>query len=294
MRRVAYLNGRTYRGAAIARDDVPPLERPDRDLIRAAGAKRGIAFETVYWDEPDLASRGYDLAIIRTCWDYTARADEFLQTLERRAQEGLRILNPPEVVRWNARKTYLTQLGAAAIETIWAERATAHNIAQAFDALDASEIVVKPQIGGGSIATIRLKRNAWSEADLMEGPQGPAMIQPYLRSIEAEGERSLFWFGGEFSHAIRKAPHAGEWLANIPAKTTFLSEPAPTAALEVAETARAAAPSDLLYVRIDLVLGDDGRWRVIEVEAIEPYLFLAFAPAGARRFVDAIARVLER
>jgi glutathione synthase/RimK-type ligase-like ATP-grasp enzyme len=294
MPRVAYLNGRTYRGTAVARDDVPPLERPDRELIAVAGAERGIVFETVYWDEPDLAGGGFDLAIIRTCWDYTSRAGEFVRTLEGHERNGLHVLNSSEVVRWNARKTYLDQLGAAAIETIWVDRPTAHNVAQAFDALDATEIVIKPQIGGGSIATVRLKRNAWSDADLMSGPQGPAMIQPYLRSIETEGERSLVWFGGSFSHAIRKMPHAGEWLANIPSKTNFRDEPAPRAAVEVAEAARAAAPADLLYVRIDLVLGDDGKWRVIEVEAIEPYLYLAFAREGAVRFVDAIARVLGR
>jgi glutathione synthase/RimK-type ligase-like ATP-grasp enzyme len=118
------------------------------------------------------------------------------------------------------------------------------------------------------------------------------MIQPYLRAIETEGERSLFWFGGVYSHAIRKVPQAGSWLANIPGKTSFVAESPPPAALEAAEAARARAPKDLLYVRIDLVLGDDGAWRVIEIEAIEPYLFLDFAPEGAARFVDAIARVL--
>jgi glutathione synthase/RimK-type ligase-like ATP-grasp enzyme len=137
-----------------------------------------------------------------------------------------------------------------------------------------------------------LRRDTWSDADLAGGPINAAMIQPYLRSIETEGERSLFWFGGVFSHAIRKVPEAGGWLANMPGKTTFVSETPPAAAMTAAESARAAAPKDLLYVRIDLVLGNDGKWRVIEIEAIEPYLFLDFAPEGARAFVGAIARVL--
>src|SRR5690606_22863338 len=140
-------------------------------------------------------------------------------------------------VRWNARKTYLKDLGAAAIETVWVERADARAVAQAFDALDAAEIVVKPQVGAGSLETVRLKRNAWSEADLIDGPRGPAMIQPFLRGIETEGERSLFWFGGRFSHAIRKTPQAGDWLANAPGKTTFLADTPPAAALEAAEDA---------------------------------------------------------
>jgi glutathione synthase/RimK-type ligase-like ATP-grasp enzyme len=240
----------------------------------------------------DLPERGFDLAVIRTCWDYHERPDQFVAALESHERAGLRVLNSSAVVRWNARKTYLKELGPSAIETVWIDKADARAVAQAFDALDAAEVVLKPQVGAGSIRTVRLKRNAWSEADLIDGPLNAAMIQPYLRAIETEGERSLFWFGGQFSHAIRKVPERGDWLANVPGKTSFLTEAPPPAAMEAAEAARARAPNDLLYVRIDLVLGDDGAWRVIEIEAIEPYLFLDFAPEGADAFVGAIARVL--
>ena len=294
MKRVAYLSCRTYRGAPIALGAVPPLEEKSRELILAAGAERSIAFDVVAWDDPDLEARGYDAAMIRTTWDYHERPEQFLSTLERFEQSGLPVFNSSAIVRWNMRKTYLQELGPSAIETIWAEKADAVTIAQAFDELGAAEIVVKPQVGAGSIRTVRLKRNAWSEIDLIDAPLGAAMIQPFLRAIETEGERSLFWFGGKYSHAIRKVPQTGSWLANIPGKTSFVAETPPPAAMEAAEAARARSPKDLLYVRIDLVLGDDGKWRVIEIEAIEPYLFLDFAPEGARFFVDAIAGVLSR
>jgi len=292
MRRVAYLTGRSYRGTPFAAGAVPPLESRSRELIVDAGAERGITFETFFWDDPELTSRGFDLALIRTCWDYHERPQQFVETLEAHERAGLRVLNTPSVVKWNARKTYLKELGPAAIPTVWADKVDAQTVAQAFDALDAADIVVKPQIGAGSRDTVRLKRNSWSEADLIDGPKGAAMIQPFLSTIETEGERSLFWFGGVFSHAIRKVPETGSWLANIPGKTQFVADTPPGAAMEAAESARARAPKDLLYVRIDLVLGDDGQWRVIEIEAIEPYLFLDFAPEGARVFVDAIATVL--
>jgi glutathione synthase/RimK-type ligase-like ATP-grasp enzyme len=291
-RRVAYLTGRSYRGRPLAPGAVPALEETSRALILAAGEEREIGFDTVYWDDAALPSCGYDAAIIRTCWDYHERSEQFLATLEAHENAGLAVFNPPSVVRWNVRKTYLKDLGVFAIPTVWVERAQAHVVAQAFDTLDAAEIVLKPQVGAGSIGTVRLKRNAWSEVDLIGGPRGAAMIQPFLRAIETEGERSLFWFGGVFSHAIRKVPKSGDWRANLPGQTAFTAEAPPAAALQVAERARALAPADLLYVRIDLVLGDDGQWRVIEVEAIEPYLFLDLAPEGARAFVDAIARVL--
>jgi glutathione synthase/RimK-type ligase-like ATP-grasp enzyme len=289
--RVAYLTGRSYRGTPLGPGVVPPLEEKSRDMILAAGKKRGIDFEVVYWDEMELPQRGFDLAVIRTTWDYTERVDQFLAALESHERAGLRVCNSSQVVRWNMRKTYLQELGPSAIETVWADEPNAHVVANAFDTLDAAEVVLKPQVGAGSVRTVRLKRNAWSEADLIDGPMGPAMIQPYLRAIETEGERSLFWFGGEYSHAVRKVPADGNWLANI-AGARFVADPPPKAAMEAAEAARVRAPQNLLYVRIDLVLGDDGAWRVIEIEAIEPYLFFDFAPEGADVFVGAIARVL--
>jgi glutathione synthase/RimK-type ligase-like ATP-grasp enzyme len=290
--RVAYLTSRSFRGTTFAPGDVHPLERSGLELVRAAGEPLGLTFDVAFWDDAELPTRGYDLAIIRSCWDYHERPEEFVATLRAHERGGLRVLNAPDVVTWNARKTYLRDLGPSAIETVWADKADAHTVAQAFDALDAVEVVVKPQTGAGSVETVRLKRNAWSEADLIGAPRGPAMIQPFLRAIETEGERSLFWFGGEFSHAVRKIPKGGDWRANIPNETRFLAEAPPAAARAAAEAARAHAPRDLLYVRIDLVLGDDGAWRVIEIEAIEPYLFLDFAPEGARLFAGAIARVL--
>jgi glutathione synthase/RimK-type ligase-like ATP-grasp enzyme len=289
VKRVAYLTGRTYKQIAFAPGEVHPLEAPGRDLVIAAGPAHGLDVEVKFWDE-DLS--GFDAAVIRSCWNYFEQPDRFITTLEAHERNGVRVFNTPDIVRWNARKTYLNDLGVAAIETLWPDRIDADVVARAFDALGADEIVLKPQVGAGSVDTIRLRRGAWRNADLAAGPKGAAMIQPYLHAIETEGERSLFWFGGAYSHAVRKVPGAGGWLANVPNETRFAAEAPPRAALEVAESARGRVPGALLYVRIDLVLGNDGAWRVIEIEAIEPYLFLDFAPEGADRFAGAIARVL--
>ncbi len=291
--RVAYLTARSYRGAPLGPGEVPELERRSRELLLAAGETRGVSLPLEYWDDESLLTRDYGAALIRTCWDYHERPEAFAAALETYERAGLRVFNPSALVRWNMRKTYLRELGGSAIETIWTDRADARAIASAFDALDAAEIVVKPQVGAGAIDTVRLTRNAWSEADLIAAPRGPAMIQPFLRAIETEGERSLFWFGERFSHAVRKVPEHGGWLANRPGRTRFFAEAPPAAAIEAAEAARAHIPHEALYVRIDLVLSDDGRWRVIEIEAIEPYLFLDFAPEGADALVGALSRVLS-
>lgn len=292
MRRVAYLTSPTYRGRTFAPGVVHELEQANLDRIRAAGEERGFSFDVVFWDHPELTMLGFEAAIIRSCWDYHQRPELFVAKIEACEAAGLPVFNSSNVVKWNARKTYLRELGPTAIETIWADRADAAAVAAAFETLGVDELIVKPQVGAGSIDTVRLARKSWTEADLANAPRGAAMIQPFLPAIETEGERSLFWFGGVFSHAIRKVPNAGEWRANMPGLTRFFAEAPPPAALDAAEAARAHAPEDLLYVRIDLVLGNDDAWRVIEIEAIEPHLFLDLAPEGGRAFVGAMARVL--
>lgn len=288
--KVAYLTGSSWRGEPMT--GLPPFERQDFDLVAEAAAPLGLTLEVALWDAPDLESRGFAAALIRSCWDYTGRSDEFITRIERLAA-AVPVFNPPPLVRWNARKTYLEDLAAAGVPTIpthWPEHLTANAVARAFDAFDAAEIVAKPQIGAGGQRTIRLKRQSWGETDLALGPTGPVMLQPFHAAIESYGEISLFYFGGRYSHAIRKTPAPGSWLANG-MDTAFVElEPEP-AAHSVAEAALAAMPAGALYARIDLVMAGDGL-KLIELEAIEPHLFFQFAPKGAANFARAIAASL--
>jgi glutathione synthase/RimK-type ligase-like ATP-grasp enzyme len=291
MIRIAYLTARTYRDKPMGPHELPPAEAADFAILAPAAARRGLSLEPVRWDEPDLRTQSFDAALIRSAWDYHERPAVFEATLR---ALPFRVFNSADIVAWNARKTYLRGLGAAGaptIDTLWPETLDAHVVAQAFADLDAAEIVLKPQVGAGSRRTIRLKRNAWSAADLIDGPLGPAMIQPFLPSIATEGEASLFLFGGQIGHAIRKIPKAGGWFANV--DDPRFAPMAPDAEmLAVAERVIAAAPGGMLYARVDLVRGLDGRLKLIELEAIEPYLFFVFAPTAADVFIDALTRAL--
>jgi glutathione synthase/RimK-type ligase-like ATP-grasp enzyme len=292
--RVAYLTGRAWRGAPLGETELPSLEAPDFALIAKASAARGLQFEVRQWDDASLPEAGFAAAVVRSCWDYTERREEFVARMAAHEEAGLRLFNSAAAVAWNSRKTYLDSLGELSIPTRWCDVLDAEQVARAFDAFDAADLVVKPQVGAGSGHTIRLRRNGWSEADLRDGPPGPAMLQPYLRSIESEGERSLIWVGGAFAFAVRKVPHAGRWFANQPGLTNVFAEAPPAAARAAAEAALSFAPKDLLFVRVDVVRAESGEWRVIEIEAIEPYLYLGFAPEAAGIFVDALSRVLSR
>jgi glutathione synthase/RimK-type ligase-like ATP-grasp enzyme len=295
MKRIAYLTGRSFDGAATPPGAVPTYDQGDFELVRAAGQRVGLWFEACFWDDDTLAARGFDAGLVRSCWDYTSQPDLFLDHLDGHEAAGLPIFNEPALIRWNARKVYLRaleQAGVPVIETIWAEELDPRRVARAFEDLDAAELVVKPQTGASAEGALRLKRNTWSAADLILGPQGPAMIQPFLPTIQSEGELSLIYFGGAYAYTIRKRPRAGRWTAcDLDARFTVIVPPA--GAMQVAEAALAAAPGAPLYARVDLVRAPAGDWRLIELELIEPYFFLVFAPAGADALARAVLRALS-
>lgn len=294
--RVAYLNGASWRGGPLAEGELPTPERADHALLLDAGRECGVTFEIVRWDAPDLAQRGFDAALVRSCWDYPDRPEAFLSKIAQTERDGLRVFNAADLIAWNARKTYLkgfADAGVPGIDTIWLDHVTPQSVGRVFSDLDAAEIVLKPQIGAGSRRTIRLKRNAWSDMDLLAGPDGLAMAQPFLPAIEGEGEYSLFLFGGRVAHAIQKRPKPGGWYANVD-DPHFAAIAPTTEMLAMGEAVTAAAPKGMLYARVDLVRGLNGKLALIELEAIEPYLFLVFAPAAARDFVGALVDVLDR
>ena len=289
--RIAYLSGRGWRGAELPEGRLPSTEQSGFERLAAASAAKGLFFEIAHWQDEGVAHAGFDGALIRSCWDYVGRPEAFLAALERLEAAGLRVLNPSSLVRWNLRKTYLrdlAQAGTPTIDTLWLDTVDATQLARAFDALDAAEIVLKPQIGAGSAATLRLKRNAWSPMDLLDGPQAAAMVQPFLPAVASEGEASLHYAGGAFTHAVLKRPPEGDWRAN--AKATAISVLSPTPAmLALAETALASAPEPPAYARVDLV-PDGAGWRLIELELIEPFLYLDSGPDAAERFAAGLAR----
>ena len=291
---IAYLTGSSWRRGALAPNGLPPPELENFDPIVAAGAEIGLTFAIVKWEDEALLRAPPAAALIRSCWDYPERPAEFIARLDALEAAGVRLVNPASIVRWNARKTYLddfAKAGVATIPTLFVDRCDARAVLRAFDTFDAAELVIKPQIGAGSRDTIRVRRNVWSEMDLPDAPQGPAMLQPYLPAIETEGERSLFYFGGAFAYAIHKRPAAGSWFANQ--EDTEFSRAAPQAKdLALADNVIAAAPPGLVYARVDIVTGGLGAPVLIEMEAIEPHLLLGLAAEGAGLFVRALATAL--
>lgn len=280
-------------GRPETRDDHWELDL-ELEPIRAACERRGIRVELAVWDDPALDPRAHDAWFIGTTWDYTRRPQQFLDVLARIESER-RLFNPLAIVRWNGEKSYLRDLaarGAPSIPTVWGERADAATITRAFDELCCDEVVVKPIIGASAWRQARVRRGeALPAAD--ELPLERCLIQPYLPAVAEEGEYSFLFFGGEFSHCAQKVPARGDYRvqSRFGAKEHVYAPSSDELAL--ARRVLAAANTELLYARVDMVRGLDGALAVMELELIEPYLYPEQGPRMGELFADALVRLSE-
>ena len=291
MPRIALVTARAARGTD---HDMPAL----LTALRTLGAD---AVETD-WDDVTVDWASFDLALLRSPWDYVARYDEFTAWAARVAV-ATNLLNPLDVVRWNTDKHYLQVLADAGVATVPShfvepgERPD-HALQTFLRAYpESAELVIKPAIGAGSRDARRHARNDVAAshahlADLLDSGRS-AVLQPYLERVDELGETSLLFFDGTFSHAIRKGPllHRGaaattELYAteDIDARMASADEHA------LAIHALAAIPfrGSLLYARVDMLRADDGSPRLLELELAEPSLFFAQSAGSAERFARAV------
>ncbi|NJC40819.1 hypothetical protein GGQ87_001077 [Brevundimonas alba] len=262
-------------------------------LERLAGAlaTAGITVEPSPWTEhvEDASGlTGHPLVLPLIVWGYHRDHGRWMQACETWQAAGVQMLNPAEVIGWNSDKSYLGRLadkGVAIPPTVWVEAVTQADVDAAFERFGAETVIVKPRVSGGAWKTLRLSRGE----PLSGAPEGPAMIQPYLPSIESEGETSLLFFGGALSHVVNKRPVAGEFRIQVQFGGQYSALPEPSAgALALAQKTLAAIDEDLLYARIDMAQGPGGEWLLMEAELIEPDFYLGSAPDGGRRFAEAV------
>ncbi|MFD6997935.1 RimK family alpha-L-glutamate ligase [Streptomyces mirabilis] len=275
-------------------------ESLDRDLPVLRAALEGAGAEAVvgYWDDPDVDWAAFDLVVIRSTWDYSWRVAEFVAWAER-CGKLTRLANPAAVVRWNTDKRYIGDLAEAGVPTV-PTRYLPPGAPAEFS--DDREYVVKPTSGAGARLAARYRpeerETALRQLERMHDQGLTAMVQPYLTSIDTAGERALQFYGGRFLHASRKGAVLEPGTAYDADKVAHprLEPWQPTPAeLAVAERALAAVPrrtdgSELLYARVDLVDGDDGNPCVMELELVEPNLFLWLHPESVPVVAEAIVK----
>jgi glutathione synthase/RimK-type ligase-like ATP-grasp enzyme len=235
----------------------------------------------------------FDLVTPLLAWGYPRDTATWFALLDRMEAEGVPVSNPVSVLRWNSDKAYLAELDATGISTVptrISEALDAAALDEARAAFGTDTLVVKPPISGGADGTFRLAATD-AVPDSVAGKR--MMIQPFLPSIAAEGEYSLFYFGGMFSHSIIKRPAVGDFRVQdqfggyeeaitAPDDAKTLAEAALSATAAITQTAT------LAYARVDMLRDGEGQFRLMELELIEPSLFLRFAADNGAAFATAM------
>ena len=283
--------------ALITCDKYPELHEDDRLLVAALSAL-GIPASPAVWSDAAVDWASFDALVIRSPWDYFERPAEFRAWLDARAAAGASFMNPADVLVWNFDKGYLAELadaGVPLVPTVVIPQGSDADIAERARERGWDDIVVKPTVAGGAYATHRFRVADYGryrdEIRLTLRDRG-VLVQPFLPEIVENGEVSLLFFDGEYSHAVCKRARSGDYRVQfVFGGTTEVIEPE-AAWLETARRCLGATPSPTVYARVDGVIVD-GRFVLMELEVLEPLMFLAQHPEAPQRFARAIARRLE-
>jgi glutathione synthase/RimK-type ligase-like ATP-grasp enzyme len=266
----------------------------DDELAFEPLGELGWRVDAIAWQRPGVAWRDYDAVVIRSTWDYTEAPEAFLRVLRNIEGAGVPLFNPLRLVEWNLRKTYLGDLakrGVAVVPTLSRKRLRPGELDDLFDELGASEIVVKPVIGLNADGAFRVKATAGQPFAALEQyyANRELLAQPFVPSILAEGEFSLFYFNGAHSHTVLKTPAAGDFRVQEEHGGVIRRAQADAALQAAADAALAALGEVPLYARADFVRAPAGAgYWLMELELIEPSLYLRMDARAPVRFARAL------
>ncbi|MEV8376422.1 hypothetical protein AB0P21_27010 [Kribbella sp. NPDC056861] len=267
--------------------DLHPEELPLVAALQAAG----LDPVTEVWSDPSVDWSAYDAVLLRAVWDYHHRYLEFTAWLDQLDKAGVKVLNDSDLVRWNADKRYLLELRERGVAIVPSQVAAGACLREVVAGLDGQEIVIKPTVSATARHTVRGTAGSAELSTAMDDlPDTVYLVQPFQPEIQSEGEWSLIFLGGEFSHAVLKRPAAGDFrVQNDFGGTSELLDP-PAVVLDGSLEALAAANTRRapVYARVDGIVSN-GRYLLMELELIEPYLFLPLAADSATRFATAVA-----
>ena len=270
----------------------------DAPVLAAALLRHGIESRVCVWDDGAVDWSAWDLAVLRSTWDYPRRRDAFVRWAAGVDAVGA-LRNRPAVVEWNSDKRYLLELAARGVAIV---PSSVLEPGEAVGLPATGGFVVKPTVSAGSQDTERYTAEeaprARAHVDHLHAQGRNVLLQPYVERVDDDGETALVYLGGHYSHAVRKGPilaGAPETVGGLFAAEQIDPRTPSDGERAAAEAALDAVPfdrRDLLYARVDLLPGADGQPLVLEIELVEPSLFLRFDDAAADRLASAIAACL--
>jgi glutathione synthase/RimK-type ligase-like ATP-grasp enzyme len=262
----------------------------DDELAVEPLEKLGWRVRTVSWRDQEADWNDFAAVIIRTTWDYQKYPAEFLRVLQKIDQSQARLENSLQTVEWNLSKAYLRDLeikGIKIVPTVWGENSpTAKDFGAWLEHFKTGEIIVKPIVSATAEDTFRLKA---FQPDLTEIFQNRRyLVQPFMPRIVTEGEFSLFYFGGKYSHTILKTPKEKDFRVQEEHGGIITAVTPSIKLLQTAERVFDLIAPVPLYARIDFVRNEDDEFCLMELELIEPALYLRMNENAPRFFAETI------
>jgi glutathione synthase/RimK-type ligase-like ATP-grasp enzyme len=256
----------------------PTAENEDDTLLKFL-IEKGINIEKVIWNEPNIEWDNYNLAILKSPWDYFDLIEDFYTWLNLLKSKNIRLLNPIDIVKWNADKHYLLDIEEAGLnvaKSIFIKKGDEINLDNYFKILNTEQFIVKPCVSGGSKNTFKVNLENVKEINervkLLTAKED-FIIQPFINEIETEGEWSFIFFGGKFSHCLLKKAKNGDFRVQHYLGGTIHPQKAPANLLKSAQQYVNQFAKKCLYARVDGTLVK-GNFVLMELELIEPFLFL--------------------
>ncbi len=285
------------RCAYLTMDDISGFVS-DAELSFEPMAELGWEVEMVPWRRA-TDWNDYDLVYICTPWDYQNDVEAFLDVLETIEASSAILVNSLGLVHWNLQKTYLRDLeirGAAIVPSLFFEQFDARRVSACFAAHGTGRIVLKPVVGANAdnvfVLAGPLSDDIIGQLDRVFSAR-PFFVQPFIESVQSEGEYSLFFFSGEYSHAILKKPKPGDFRTQEEHGADILGVKAPAALVETARQVLGVVNPQPVYVRADFVRNNGSRFLLMELELIEPALYFRTDSNSASRFARALSRAAD-
>ena len=258
--------------------------------------QKGLDIEQQIWDDPGVDWGKYDVAVLKTPWDYHQKIGAFVHWLDKLESLGVRLLNDYATVRWNLDKRYLADVAAAGFDVIpslFLDRGWKGDLAALFEVLRTDSLIVKPCISGGSKNTVAVRRADATSAyagiiDLVS--HGDYIVQPLMKEVQ-EGEWSHIFFNGVHSHTILKKPAAGDFRVQQIYGGTIEPLVPTTSAIARAASYVERFAKDSLYARVDGLMVN-GKFMLMELELIEPFLYLSYEENAVENYYRALVERL--
>ncbi|SIQ50372.1 ATP-grasp domain-containing protein [Pontibacter lucknowensis] len=262
-------------------------------------AEKGHKISFQVWDDEQVDWTAFDAIIIKSPWDYFDKINAFYTWLDKLEAMGCPVLNPVRTLRWNADKQYFKDMqaqGVKIVPTVWLEQGSTFDADSVFTAIGRDKIIVKPRVSGAAKNTLAISREevgAYTDRVNALLQHEPFLAQPFLEEIRTQGEWSFLFFNGRYSHAVLKTAKSGDFRVQHFFGGSVHTPTPPAGMLQTATTIVEQFAHDCLYARVDGV-ELNGELVLMELELIEPFLFLSTSEGALDRYYQALQQLLEQ